>query len=268
MNCLLHYGILVTIVMVIHIVVLFCVFGWFINALMDKWLEQNIGSRQLWKLSDDGILRNKYFPSNKEWKWEIKNELICIKENSTQCLEATNEGNIKENLGKIILGDIEEGNRAQLWKRGDKNTEGYLTLENCKGHKLLTASPPRLFSDNYLAYESGFECIYGNVFLPCNFRFYLDRSMIDGPYEHYDPFSSPILNGALKTLGYLYKIVFFPAISIHKIYANLMSVLSPTTMIEQGRGFFNIREQFQSMKEDFENEDEQFQKKKSKLEKI
>ena len=266
MNCLLHYGILVTIVMLIHFAVLFCVFIWFINALMDKWLEQNIGSRQLWKLNDDGILKNKCFPSNNEWKWDIKNELIYIVKNSTQCLEATNEGKIKENLGKIILGDIEEGNLAQLWKLGDINTEGYLTLENCKGHKVLTASEPRLFSDNYLAYELGFECIYGNVFLPCNFRFYLDRSMIDAPYEHGD--ISPFLNDALNILENLDNIVFGPAILIHKIYANLMFVLSPSTMIEQGRGFFKVREKFQSMKEDFENKDEQFQKKQSKLEKI
>ena len=164
--------------------------------------------------------------------------------------------------------ETSKGNEAQLWKRGDINTEGYLTLENCKGHKLLTASEPRLFSDNYLAYELGFECIYGNVFLPCNFRFYLVRSMIDGPYEHYDPFSSPILNDALNTLENLDWIVFRPAILIHEVYAKLMFVLSPSTMIEQGRGFFDIREKIQSMKEDFEYEDEQFQKKKSKLEKL
>ena len=245
---------------------------------MEKRLEQNIGSRQQWKLNDDGILKNKHYPSDNEWSFIIDNsvrnmvtgnfdnELICVVKNSTQCLEATNEGKIKENLGKIILGDIEEGNLAQLWKLGDINTEGYLTLENCKGHKVLTASEPRLFSDNYLAYELGFECTYGNVFLPCNFRFYLDRSMIDAPYEHGD--ISPFLNDALNILENLDKIVFGPAILIHKIYANLMFVLSPSTMIEQGRGFFKVREKFQSMKEDFENKDEQFQKKQSKLEKI
>ena len=259
-NCLLQYAVLVIIVILFHSAVAICFYTWYMNA----WLENTIGSRQLWKLNDDGILENKFYHSNTKWRFkEINNELIYIVKNSTQCLEATNEGKIKENLGKAILGDIEEGNPAQRWKKGAKNTEGYLTLKNCKGHeKFLTASVPRLFSDDYLVYELGAECTYGNVYLPCNFRFYLESKIDDAPSEHCEMCEMiyKILKFALTILKYPDMIVFGPPLLIHYIYENLRFVLSPSTMIEKGGVFFKIPEKFQSFTEDSENKDEQFQK--------
>ena len=61
------------------------------------------------------------------------------------------------NDGQVIPEDYEEGKDQQLWKKGDPNTEGYFTLENFKGPKLMTAnSTSDLQIKGNITHHSGF----------------------------------------------------------------------------------------------------------------
>ena len=72
--------------------------------------------------------------SDEEWVFNPKTNLIYIQNILTKkVLGATNDG-------QVIPEDYEEGKDQQLWKKGDPNTEGYFTLENFKGPKLMTAN--------------------------------------------------------------------------------------------------------------------------------
>ena len=44
--------------------------------------------------------------------------------------------------GQVILEDIAEGKAEQLWKKGERNAEGFFTLENSKVPKVMTAVSP------------------------------------------------------------------------------------------------------------------------------
>ena len=43
------------------------------------------------------------------------------------------------NDSKVILEDLKEDRPAQLWKKGERNADGYFTLENHKVPKIMTA---------------------------------------------------------------------------------------------------------------------------------
>ena len=57
--------------------------------------------------------------------------------------------------GKVLLEDLEEDKAEQLWKKGERNSEGFFTLENFKLAKVLTAISPYNLE------------IKGNIFLSC-----------------------------------------------------------------------------------------------------
>ena len=44
--------------------------------------------------------------------------------------------------GQVILEEIAVGKAEQLWKKGERNAEGFFTLENFKVPKVMTAVSP------------------------------------------------------------------------------------------------------------------------------
>ena len=73
--------------------------------------------------------------SDEEWNFKPKDDLIYIENiTKTKTLEA-------KSWGSVYLEDFEEDEAKQLWKKGEPNAEGYFTLENSSGAKLvLTAT--------------------------------------------------------------------------------------------------------------------------------
>jgi len=70
--------------------------------------------------------------SDDTWVFQNKNDLIYIENTLTKkVLGSTNDG-------KVSLEDYEEGNADQLWKKGEPDAEGYLTLQNSGEPKVLT----------------------------------------------------------------------------------------------------------------------------------
>ena len=57
------------------------------------------------------------------------------------CIENINKTKVwgTTNDGKVILENFVEGKSQQLWKKGEPDDEGYFTLENFKGTKVITA---------------------------------------------------------------------------------------------------------------------------------
>ena len=81
------------------------------------------------------MLQNKdqIWVSDETWVFQNKNDLIYIENILTQkVLGSTNDG-------KVSLEDYEEGKADQLWKKGEPDAEGYLTLQNSGEPKVLTA---------------------------------------------------------------------------------------------------------------------------------
>ena len=46
------------------------------------------------------------------------------------------------NDSKVILEELEEDRASQIWKKGERNADGYFTLENYKVPKIMTAISP------------------------------------------------------------------------------------------------------------------------------
>jgi hypothetical protein len=105
---------------------------------------------QLWKL-DGSMLQNKdkIWMSDEEWVLKTKTNLIYIENILTKKVLGTT------NDSKVIPEDYEEGKAQQLWKKGEPDAEGYFTLENSNGTKIMTA--------NYL--NSSILQIKGNITL-------------------------------------------------------------------------------------------------------
>ena len=75
--------------------------------------------------------------SDDEWIFnQTKNGLIYIENISkAKRLGTTNDS-------KVILEDLKEDRAGQLWKKGERNADGYFTLENHKVPKIMTAISP------------------------------------------------------------------------------------------------------------------------------
>ena len=72
------------------------------------------------------MLQNKdgLWTSDDEWNFKTKDDFIYIENISkTKVLGAKSHG-------EVILEDFEEGKAEQLWKKGEPDAEGYITLEN------------------------------------------------------------------------------------------------------------------------------------------
>ena len=82
------------------------------------------------------MLKNKgLWMSDEEWNFKAKDEYFYIENMSnTKVLSAKSHG-------EVILEDFEEGKAEQLWKKGEPDAEGYFTLQNSGGPKVLTAMP-------------------------------------------------------------------------------------------------------------------------------
>ena len=105
---------------------------------------------QRWKL-DNNMLKNKagLWKSDDDWNFIPQNDgLICIENTSKQKMVWTLGA-----LNKVTLETFVEAKVQQLWKKGEPDAEGFITLEKSEGQKVITAIS-----------ESGLE-IKGNITL-------------------------------------------------------------------------------------------------------
>ena len=79
------------------------------------------------------INREGLWKSNEKWNPKRKGDLIYIENISKARILGANHD------GQVILEDIAEGKAEQLWKKGEPDAEGYITLQNSGEPKVLTA---------------------------------------------------------------------------------------------------------------------------------
>ena len=71
-----------------------------------------------------------------EWNFRTKGKFVYIENISKKKVLGA------KSHGEVILEDFEEGKAEQLWKKGERNAEGFFTLENFKVPKVMTAVSP------------------------------------------------------------------------------------------------------------------------------
>ena len=83
------------------------------------------------------MLKNKgLWMSDEEWNFKPKDDYFYIENISKKKVLGA------KSHGEVILEDFEEGKAEQLWKKGERNAEGFFTLENFKVPKVMTAVSP------------------------------------------------------------------------------------------------------------------------------
>ena len=130
-----------------------------LKALHVKYTFLISDPSQLWKLSVDGILKNKdelragvnswqpdgnwTFTDATEKNWQNET-LIHIKNNVTNMI-------LTGFIYKAYPNEtFVEGKHSQLWKRGQPDKEGYYTLQNFESKKLMTAEAGQEYKNNLI----------------------------------------------------------------------------------------------------------------------
>ena len=97
---------------------------------------------QLWKLFENGTLKNKENTWQPDGNWSFTNATEKNLQNE-KWIRIKNKVNNKTLVGfgsKAIANEtFVEGRPIQLWKRGQPDNEGYYTLQNSESLKLITA---------------------------------------------------------------------------------------------------------------------------------
>ena len=125
---------------------------------------------QLWKLFENGTLKNKGNPWQPDGYWSFTNatennwqneNLIRIK-NKNDGVDGTKF--LRDFGSKAIANETVEGKKGLLWKKGQPNDQGYYTLQNSESQKLITADTNSLelkgksIHNKYLLYQYLFNC--------------------------------------------------------------------------------------------------------------